>query len=442
MSKPKSFFYDKVFLLSTASFALAIAAILGLALDFFLPIDYGVWRWDWNSLKECLSASGTGRCDTISKFPLSYLLNSFVSEASSEPLMWLNLVSLLTPVLFLAMISGVRIAIVAGSVYLLALLFSPLPAYYINSGALEVQAGVVSGIYVASLAMLSMRTKRIKTGSLKASIIFMGFLLPLYKDTLVAVVGLSFVLVYGFHWLYGILPRKTYSKEEMYHLMYLTALPILLGVLVAFGYNLLRYGVPWPVRYIAEANATTPAMSKSLEFLIGSLFSPNGGLLIFWGSAFILMVMGWRVLGIGCRSAVFWLGICVAFLSSLGFARWWAPFGWDSWGDRLMIQPMLALMVAMLLSVEYRPVPHWSRVKVLRAALLLAPIFLLSTYYAYIPFSSGREEALSKSLWPGPACDNMRLALREEAGRVGLKFWTSDTYYLCARERFLYIPFP
>lgn len=436
-------FIDPIVLVSVVVIVTASAVIAGIAKDYFNPVDYFAWRKDWQLLSECLNAVTTRQCGGISQFPLAYMLNSLWSADNPRNLALINLFILLLPVLFLGFIRGWRIAGVAGSIYMVALTFSPLPAFYVYSGALEVQSGVVSGVFVASLAMIAFSCGEARPKVLPVLLAISGLLLPLYKDTLPLVIVVSFILMLALHVLTA---RRSSvckpSRQTIWLLLKAGVLPFVIGLLISAGYNLLKFGVPWSVVYLNAANTASPVQTKSLEFLLGSVFSPNGGVVVFWFLPFFLVIIGYHILGLAPRNSVVWLGAIVAACSCLGFALWWAPFGWDGWGNRLMVQPMLALMVAMLLSVEQSPFQRPSVVGLLRIVLLCLPMLFWSGYYVATPFlADDRGKLVSASLWSGPACRDMQLAMRQEKP-VGLEFWKSEIYYRCARERMLYVPSP
>lgn len=438
--------YSELHVWGSAMILIVAAIVIGgiAAKSGFYPIDYFAWREDWRLLSGCLDSVVVGQCASISQFPLGYLLNSLWSGGSQQNLAWFNLLALLLPVLCLGFVRGWRMAIVAGSVYGVALVFSPLPAFYVYSGALEIQAGVFSGIFVAALIMLMFPNQQAPSKTVLVLLATSGLMLPLYKDTIVPVVGASFMLMVAIHsFVARLLPLSKPSRQTLRLVLLFGALPTAVGLLLSIGYNLLKYGVPWPAAYLAVAKATTPALPKSIEFFLGSVFSPNGGVAVFWFLPFILVIMGWRMLGLAPRNSVVWLGAISAAVSCLGLARWFVPFGWDAWGNRLMVQPMLALMVGMLLSMDSHPFTRPSAARLLRLILLCLPILFWSGYYIAVPYlSAGFGEAIGASLRPGPACGEMYRALQQEVPRMGLEFWKSETYYRCARERMLYVPSP
>lgn len=420
---------------------LALMVIAGLANSFIIPTDLAVWKTDGEVLVGCLTAANGGHCQGLSNFPAAYLLNSLVYSGNEEQLALLNGVALLLPVACLGLLGGWRQMLRGGAIYLLAIMLSPLPGFYVRSGALEVQAGVTSGIFMAGLARLMFdSTEAAPSTRLRALLFISGVLLPLYKDTAVVVLGVAVILVCVARvsiWQSARLPSPTRLKLLGRH----AALPVAVGIAISLAYNMMRYDSLIPVGYMQIAAQTTPTLGKSVEFFFGSIMSPNGGVLVFWALPLTVAVLGWRMQELRAEPYAVALVAVVALLSCIGFARWWVPFGWDAWGNRLMIQPMLAVLVVSLLSLQplsSKGNRSWSSVSVIFAV----PVLVASAYYILTPYIDGRVNAIHKSLWSGPACAQMLHRLQTDAPAMGLSFWKTNDYYRCARERMLYVPSP
>jgi hypothetical protein len=70
----------------------------------------------------------------------------------------------------------------------------------------------------------------------------------------------------------------------------------------------------------------------------------------------------------------------------------------------------------------------------------LALILLLSFYYTVVSYYSSREAVRMASLFGGPKCGRMGRDLSLIESGMGPAFWRSDSYYACARERFMHVP--
>lgn len=429
------------FLLDFFLIGLALMALTRQATGFFTPTDLSAWESDAEILAGCVAGGYGALCQGLSKFPGAYVLNSLLYSGSEDLLALMNIASLLLPVACLGLLGGWRLMFRGGTVYLLAIALSPLPGFYVRSGALEIQAGVISGIFIACLSRLLFEsTEPAPSIQLRALLCASGVLLPLYKDTLVVVLSMAVFVV----WLaraYRLKDARLPSPTRLKLLACHAAAPVVVGVSISLAYNMLRYDSLIPVGYMQEAVQTTPSLLKSAEFFIGSIISPNGGVVIFWALSLTFALFGWLMRDLRIEPNAVALVSMVALLSCLGFARWWAPFGWDSWGNRLMIQPMLAVLVVSLLSL--RPlVPQRGSHRGGAPALFALPVIAASAYYMLVPYIDGRGVALYRSLWSGPACAKMLHRLQKDSTAMGLSFWRSDVYYQCARERMLYIPTP
>lgn len=414
----------------------------------FNPTDYVAWQADWRIATECVGR-GAYPCPGMSKFPLSYLLTGGIaaSVAGSDrvALTLVNLLFLTLPLACLLVLHGARRLWLTGWPFVLGIALSPLPFFYIASGALEIQSGIFAGIYIGAFA-LALATPALRIRSRVAGVLALsGLMFPLYKDTIGVFVGLAILVVL---WVNREHLRASWSqaggRQALIRAAVIAALPVLVAQIAAAAYSAFKYGVPLPVAYMDEARHTAPGLAKSVEFMFGSLFSPNGGLLIFWGLPGLIALWGWRCAGWRTdRSAVVG-GLVVLVISCLAFARWWAPFGWDGWGNRLMVPAALGLMVAAMISLRPREVgdtfslPQWRRTSLIASL----PLLVCSAYYVAVPYASPVGAAMPATLWPGPHCARMEQAIPEEALAHGLAFWKSGVYYNCARERMLHVPAP
>ena len=269
-------------------------------------------------------------------------------------LLVVNACFLALPLAALAFLRDLRSAIAVGAVYAIAIACSPLPAHYVYSGALEIQGGVACGIFIAS-AMLVLQGREVRSRpALLAMLAGSAFLFPLYKDTIAPVVVAAALL--------AVLVRAAIDRSaprwlsprspEMRTLLRFAAIPLAVSLLLTAFYNEVKYGTPLPAAYLALAKQTSPPVLTSAEFLAGSVLSPNGGILIFWFLPFLVAVLLLRWLGATFDRLSIAIAATVAMLSLLAFSLWWCPFGWDSWGDRLMIPPMLSLLLVVLLTAD------------------------------------------------------------------------------------------
>lgn len=140
------------------------------------------------------------------------------------------------------------------------------------------------------------------------------------------------------------------------------ALGAVAAVMTNAAFNLFRYGTVVNEEYFAGGNFTELYGIRSVpfpqraEFLGGLLAAPNAGLLVFWplaaivlGAAGVAAALGWRR---ARRVADVWpalvlVGTLVVLL--VGFASWYQPFGGFSWGPRLVVPWIPALLLLSVL---------------------------------------------------------------------------------------------
>ena len=412
----------------------------------FTGTDFDKWHTDWSTLEACLPEGG---CGALTKFPVAYLLNAgivtAVSSWTSPPVvLWLlNVAALLLPIL-LAFALRLSSALDRAIIYALGLVFSPIPAFYLWSGALEFQSGILTGLWVVLAA------RRLDADSAEGRrgegwvLAGVSFLMPLYKDTVVVLLmigsGAAILAVAIASRSLAQLPRQLWVG--LMRLRFTLIVPLATAVLVEVAYNVLRYGSPLPLAYMSESDLTSPPFAVSRWFLIGSVFSPNGGIVVFWALGFAAVIGCLRVLGARLHGPAVTVAVGYAAVSLLAFAQWWAPFGWTSWGNRLMVPPMVCLLVVTVFSARQasggavaRSSPARSPWRIAMAGVVLAAAGLSANYVAASYFM---ENALHRSLMEtGPACTRLESVLAKD---IDMRLWRTKRYYACVRERFLYVP--
>jgi hypothetical protein len=125
----------------------------------------------------------------------------------------------------------------------------------------------------------------------------------------------------------------------------------LAGVVATVAFNLFRFGRLTNQFYLAP-QFRVPGLRLKADFFAALWLAPNGGLLFFWTTATALLVLlgaaAWR--RTRERSTFAPAGAAVILASTLavltlGFASWWAPFGWVAWGPRLLLPWIPAAIV-------------------------------------------------------------------------------------------------
>jgi hypothetical protein len=122
-----------------------------------------------------------------------------------------------------------------------------------------------------------------------------------------------------------------------------------IGIALNAGFNIFRYGTFRNTNYTRDALSTTDPSIVSMQF-VSQWFSPNGGLVFYWPLAPILVLTlaivafrkgepGWRRLAVPALAVLM-------FGQMLSLAIWFSPFGWYSFGPRLILPFMPAIIVA------------------------------------------------------------------------------------------------
>ena len=415
-----------------------------------LRLSYCIWRWEF----PCEYAD-------ISKFPTAYLLDSFYLSAMkglgfdpARALGLLNTMFLALPVLFVVFVRGARASLPLALVYVLAILLTALPPFYVF-GAVEVQSGVVIGIFISSLVLMQENLGPLRATVLSLVLFITSLLLPLYKDTNTFVLFVGGAITGLSAWL-----AKRDSKEPDPGIIRWRRSARLLftglcaALAVSFTYNFVKGGSVLPLAYLDEAAQTSPRPAKVLEFLAATYLSPNGGVIVFWGCALWATVRLLREFGFELSRVGVFVALAVVSIYSVILSCWWAPFGWDAWGDRLMVPAMLATVICLIATARERlgpQEPPWrqegraSRSRRRRLARLIwdgaiLVIVLVSFHFTVVSYYGDKGALWMASLFGGPRCGQMGRDLGPGEASMGLGFWRSDSYYACARERFLHVP--
>lgn len=370
---------------------------------FFQPTDIAFWLQDSPWLEVCRSRPWSVTCPEISKFPLGYLLNSALLPAlGPDPrtgMQLLQSVALSLPAGALVLTSSsLRQGCLQAGLFAVLVVLTPLPAFYVRSGALELQAGVFLGLALL-FGLRQLRQPAHAWLWLSNACAFMGCL---YKDTL----ALTFLLAL----LLAALP----SREARARLPRLARIwgPGLAGaVLASLAWNLTRYRVLLPMGYLEEASLNRPSASQALFSLWGLFLSPNGGFVVFWGAAFAVLLLLSCLRrdpreGIG---EVFpeLLPLLLVLLGVSSMAFWWAPFGWVAWGARLSVPFGLAALIGAVGEISLPLAPGVGRRRSLQLGLAaLASVLLLAHSLPYVALGYTKDRASFFASGPAKARRN------------------------------------
>ncbi|MCP3177586.1 hypothetical protein MJO47_10780 [Desulfuromonas sp. KJ2020] len=408
--------------------------------------DLPAWKNDYTNL--LCHWSGTHNCKPLSKFPFAYLINSFFLSITPKTHViittTINLIFLIFSAFFVDYVSKINTVRSTSFFYIIALIFSVIPSFYINSGALEVQYGVVLGVFCSSFYIVLFKNKNKKF--IFCALFISTFMLPLYKDTSAIFIGIVYLI--------GIIIKSknktliSFFKTSYEHLNIIKILISSLtpSILITLWYNWHRYYSLLPIPYLIEAREAAPPYVIKALYFFWIFFSPNGGLLVSWAASLIVLLL--LLFSVGHRPSFFGLlaslGLIVS--SSIILANWWTPFGWEGWGNRLIIPSAIASLIL----ISSTAIPKTKNLqsdgnclfyrKSIFAYLkmgLVVTVFIPSFLYIALSYSGNRYIYLQESLWGSAACKAVE-QLRDK--RPMWEFKKTPVHLECHLDRFRYIP--
>jgi hypothetical protein len=146
----------------------------------------------------------------------------------------------------------------------------------------------------------------------------------------------------------------------------MTAVLIGAGVSAVLGaaFNMMRFGTWWNVVY-AEDFQRFHGGDSVAAFAAAALVSPSGGILFYWPALTLLLAVA---IGGDARRPRTWLIPLSLLVYCLFLGSWYAPFGWITWGNRLLM-PWLPPLAFILLLARVSPVIRMFRLLSARPAL-------------------------------------------------------------------------
>ena len=332
----------------------AIFYIISFASKDILWTDYFAWNGDAVKMSECFNE--IKKCDisktisSFSKFPFGYFLTGLtettLSKHNGDSLRAINTLGLTIPLLGI-LISNAQISTKTfiTAIYVIVIGFSPIALVYINSGALEVLQGSFLALY---LTVRFFKSDDLDTKGKQAVRFLCLFVCCLFKDTFILTLISAEIAFYVFETI-RTKPRKrklTHSKN--YYLSTGDFAGLTAGTLLSIAYNLARYQSIIPISYINEAKEIPVNLKEYFQNYLAAIASPNGGLIFFYGIPISIILISIvlvnkeqkninkvkEVLDIQPMCSY----CAIITLTSLAFtSKWWAAFGWVSWGNRLVI---------------------------------------------------------------------------------------------------------
>lgn len=293
-----------------------------------------------DSVVECLKMSVFWNCPDVCHFPLAQYIPAIILRGIG-----VSENSILTTFSFFSTISYIGIF---GFSYLLfrkdhirlllvwlVLFTSPLLTYS-KSTFNEVNASLITVVFVTTCILVSSR----------CLIILSFWLAGITKEPAFLPLALIGWVALG--------QSKSGAFSTVNKLVVISTGSVL-AVATNMAFNYFRFGVPWNTINMDPIMHTT-GMSQILANFLAIWFSPMAGLVTFWFTFVVMIVMWYYIAGgasIGCERSIHGLGNHVAIFAVIliltgGFAKWWSPYGWVCYGQRLILPwlPALVLLIA------------------------------------------------------------------------------------------------
>jgi hypothetical protein len=353
---------------------MALAVILGIILCWPLavafPINGGDALWVAQSSRALV---GCARADVWTKCPGTYQFG-WLQHAPAIFLAWKgmddnSIVFVLTLINFLAfawlmMVVIKRFDIKNESTWLLlsALLLGPMYAFSVYSFS-EMLTFVLLSLFVLELA----------DGKSMYSMAFLAFIISSSRETAFTIVVALAICV--------LVVRETRLHIAIKKLL-VTGVASCAGLSSIFLFNIWKYGTIINGHY-ADPIRRVPGTVLKIKNVFAIWISPSGGVLPFW------LLGGLLSLSIPVISIWFWRSdirraiagsILLGTLSFQTFllASWYAPFGWVTWGPRLILPIVGATLITCFVLYEsiIQQIIDFIRFKFVLVSILLSGVFL------------------------------------------------------------------
>jgi len=266
-------------------------------------------------------------------------------------------------------------------------------------------------------------------------ILISGIIATLYKDTNLPLMLSIIILYYLF--------ERFIFLNKLHNIirLFITLLLIVtFALFLNFSYNYIKYENIFPIQYIGIVKVGPDAL-RSLKYFIATIFSPNGGVLVFWSFPLFINLLAFKVCNIYYLKSAVLISSLLILISISGFSFWTGTFGWASWGNRYIIPTFLAVIVCFVLTSNFK-----SGINFFQKPLLITLITILaaiSFIYLFISYASkDKAEIFALSLDAGDQCKAMVAKMNSSEYRsMQFKDWyRSQEFVGCENERFISNP--
>ena len=323
---------------------------------------------DAGELTECgydaaTETSAVGAFPALQYFPAAtFVALDVTDETARDLLMWLNLVAVVTAIAVVVRRAWTRGGAAAAVVALVVM----------TTGMLVPYAGASFGEPLALLALVvACRLALARAPTVWLAVACAAATMG--KETMFPIVVLCVV---------GFVCFARGDRSVMRRKALWAGSGIAAGVVANLAFNVFRFGTWRNVQYLGQGRR--PDVVESAKNAASLLIAPNGGIVWFWFGAAAAVGMLVVVL-VRSRSRVEQVGV-VAVLGALaigivGAAVWWMPFGWYSWGPRLVLVPFAPVVFA---AVETWPSIASRRTWLAACAVAIVSLLLVAPQIGFI----------------------------------------------------------
>jgi hypothetical protein len=277
----------------------------------------------------------------------------------------------------------------------------PLFALILVTSPLMYYAGSTLGESLAAFLICLLAVASLRRWP-PAVIALCAFLACITKDTAFPIVAL---LGGAALWATPVASRRL-RPEHWYGLGF----GIALGLAATAAFNWFRYHQVTNYSYLYSSEQV-PGIGRRLGISVALWVAPNGGLAIFWPLAALTVIVASWAVGSQLRGRTHLLSqvlpgmaiiVSIVLVTAIN-ASWWAPFGWISWGPRLMLPtiPATLIIVIALYGKQFE-----SLLRSLLGTTLRAGLFAVGVIAIGLPQSNilNARDAVAQLFTPDAIC--------------------------------------
>ena len=291
--------------------------------------------WALSDLMRCIQESSDASCEGVSYFSLLQHIPALAAYSVTSGLGRIMRFLVLTNLVAVAAMTVAGFIVLyrrekaMGYVWLLAMVSSPMLYFATRSFSEGLAALAVAGLCMTVLV-----------GGHPAAVGGLAFAAGLSKESAPA-----FAAVLGAA---ALVNRRATAPRGINPTAVALGVGLGLSVMANVAFNVMRYGT-WANEFYSTDSLRVQDAATSAQFAIAAFVSPSGGILFYWPVLTLLMVI--TVAAADRRPGPYLVPLAlVAYAVAL--STWHAPFGWITWGNRLLLPWLPALCFLLLYSSQ------------------------------------------------------------------------------------------